>query len=217
MSGPVSGFGADFERLRSEKLRAEMQNQTAPRYLKVLSDYVSETRLEDLPGEVIERGRWVIADCLLLIAAGMQAAQMRDFARRQLASDPKGEASVIGYGRKTAPNVAVLLNGTAGTWLEMVEENIYAKGLPAIQVVPAALAMAEQHRASVTNQGVVGSNPAERARIQGLGISKPSPFCFCRTFCPQDQPFTTRRIVRVPVPSRIRLASPMRRPMSPLA
>ncbi len=125
-----------------------MQDQAAPRYLTVLSDYLCATNLEDLPAEVIDRARWLIADCLPLIAAGMQAEPMRDFAKRQLASDPKGEASVIGYGRRTSPNVAALLNGTAGTWLEMVEENIYAKGLPAIQIVPAALAMAEHYRAS---------------------------------------------------------------------
>lgn len=125
-----------------------MQDQTAPRYLTVLSEYLCQTRLEDLPAEVIDRGRWVIADCLPLIAAGMQAEDMREFARRQLAADPKGEASVIGYGRTTAPNVAALLNGTAGTWLEMHDENLHAKGLPGMQVVPGALAMAEQCRAS---------------------------------------------------------------------
>ncbi|HEX6008005.1 MAG TPA: MmgE/PrpD family protein, partial [Burkholderiales bacterium] len=57
-------------------------------------------------------------------------------------------ATVIGCGRRTDPKTAAMLNGTAGTWLEMVEENIYAKGLPAIQVVPAALAYAEHRRAS---------------------------------------------------------------------
>ena len=91
-----------------------------------------------------DRGRWVIADCLPLIAAGMKDKQMRDFASRQLASGPKGKASVIGYARRTAPNLAALLNGTAGTWLEMHDENLHAKGLPGMQVVPAALAIAEQ-------------------------------------------------------------------------
>ena len=125
-----------------------MHDRDAPRYLQVLSEYVCKTRLEDLPARVIERGRWIVADCLPLTAAGMQVGEMREFAKRQLACEPKGEASVIGYERKAEPKVAALLNGTAGTWLEMVEENIYAKGLPAIQVVPAALAIAEQHRAS---------------------------------------------------------------------
>jgi len=122
-----------------------------PHYLKVLSEYVCATTLEDLPPDVIERARWLIADTLPLIAAGAQIATMREFAVRQLASNPQGEASVIGFGRKTSPNVAALLNGTAGTWLEMVEQNSYAKGLPASQIIPAALAMAEHHRASGAN------------------------------------------------------------------
>lgn len=125
-----------------------MQEQTGPRYLTVLSKYVCETRLEDLPPEVVDRARWLIADCLPLIAAGMKNKHMRGFAKRQLAGGPRGKASVIGYGKRTSANVAALLNGTAGTWLEMVEENVHAKGLPAIQVVPAALAMAEQFGSS---------------------------------------------------------------------
>jgi 2-methylcitrate dehydratase PrpD len=124
---------------------------TPPHYLKVLSEYVSKTALEDLPPEVIDRARWLIADTLPLIAAGAKIAEMREFAMRQLASNPQGEASVIGFGRKTSPNVAALLNGTAGTWLEMVEQNMHAKGLPASQIIPAALAMAEHHRASGAN------------------------------------------------------------------
>jgi 2-methylcitrate dehydratase PrpD len=119
-----------------------------PHYLRVLSEYVTRTELEDLPPEVIERARWLVADTLPLIAAGAKIAEMREFAARQLAANAQGEASAIGFGRKTSPNVAALLNGTAGTWLEMVEQNMYAKGLPASQIVPAALAMAEHHKAS---------------------------------------------------------------------
>src|SRR5687768_17026674 len=125
-----------------------VKKPAVPVYLETLSQYICDTRTEDLPAPVIERGRWIIADCLPLIAAGMQVGEMREIAKHQLACEPKGGASVIGYATQVEPKVAALLNGTAGTWLEMVEENIYAKGLPAIQVVPAALALAEQHRAS---------------------------------------------------------------------
>ncbi|HKA44474.1 MAG TPA: MmgE/PrpD family protein [Burkholderiales bacterium] len=128
--------------------KATVPDQDASRYLDVLSDYLCHARLEDFPAAVTERARWIIADCLPLTAAGMQAREMRDFAQRQLACNPRGEATVIGLGVRADPKTASLLNGTAGTWLEMVEENIYAKGLPAIQVVPAALALAEHHKAS---------------------------------------------------------------------
>lgn len=125
-----------------------MHDDKVPPYLKTLSDYICQMRLEDLPPAVTERGCRIVADCLPLTAAGMQIREMREFARRQLACEPKGAASVIGFGVRTEPKIAALLNGTAGTWLEMVEENLYAKGLPAIQVVPAALAIAEEQRAS---------------------------------------------------------------------
>jgi 2-methylcitrate dehydratase PrpD len=41
-----------------------------------------------------------------------------------------------------------LLNGTAGTWLELDEGNLFAKGHPGIQVVPAAVALAQEIGAS---------------------------------------------------------------------
>ena len=125
-----------------------MADVTPPRYLRVLSEYVTQTTLDDLPPEVTNRARWLLADTLPLIAAGAKVAEMRAFAARQLAANAQGGASVIGFGRRSAPNVAALLNGTAGTWLEMVEQNAHAKGLPASQVIPAALAMAEHHGAS---------------------------------------------------------------------
>src|SRR5262245_33545616 len=125
-----------------------MPDREASNYLDVLAGWACRAQLDELPAAVIERARWIVADCLPLTAAGMQAPEMRAFADQQLAADPKGDATVIGLGRRTDPKTAAMLNGTAGTWLEMVEENIYAKGLPAIQVVPAALAYAEQHRVS---------------------------------------------------------------------
>lgn len=124
------------------------KKQAAPNYLSVLSHYICNTTFEDLPADVIERARWLVADTLPLIAAGMNVGEMRQLAARQLASNPQGDASVIGLGRRTSPNVAALLNGTAGTWFEFVEENIYAKGLPASQIIPGAFAMAEHCRAS---------------------------------------------------------------------
>jgi 2-methylcitrate dehydratase PrpD len=119
-----------------------------PRYLKILSEYVARTTLDDLPAAVVERARWLLADTLPLIAVGAKAVELRAFAERQLSAKAQGEASVIGFNRRTSPNVAALVNGTAGTWLEMAEQNAHAKGLPASQVVPAALAMAEHTRAS---------------------------------------------------------------------
>ena len=48
-----------------------------------------------------------------------------------------------GANRRAPPLDAALLNGTAGTWLELDEGNLFAKGHPGIQVVPAAVALAQ--------------------------------------------------------------------------
>ena len=69
---------------------------------------------------------------------------MREFVARQLADGRPGRASVIGARRRSDPASAALLNGTAGTWVDMNEGNLHARGHPGIQVVPLAWALAEQ-------------------------------------------------------------------------
>ncbi len=125
-----------------------MNEQAAAQYLKTLAGFVCETRLEDLPPEVAERGRWIIADSIGAIVGGMQVDEMKAFATRHLEKRPKGKTSVLGTDIKAEPIDAALLNGTAGTWLEQDEGNIYAKGHPGIQVVPAAVALAQETGAS---------------------------------------------------------------------
>jgi len=51
---------------------------------------------------------------------------------------------VPGLGRTASADVAALLNGTAGTFLEMDEGNRFSRGHPAIHAIPAALALCEQ-------------------------------------------------------------------------
>ena len=96
-----------------------MSDRTRPKYLQTLADFAAATRIEDLSPEARERGRWIIADCIPVVAAGMQEPEMKALAAKHLASAAAGNASVIGAGRRAAPLDAALLNGTAGTWLEL--------------------------------------------------------------------------------------------------
>jgi 2-methylcitrate dehydratase PrpD len=117
-------------------------------YLTTLAEFACATRLGDLPDGLRERGRWIIADSVGAIAGGMQMPEMTAFVAKHLAGKPSGAASVIG-GKATAdPLDAALLNGTAGTWQEQDEGNLYAKGHPGIQVVPAVLAVAQANKLS---------------------------------------------------------------------
>ncbi len=119
-----------------------------PAYLDTAAEFICDTRLADLSPEALERGRWIVADCIPVIAAGMQTQEMKAFVASHLAVAAPGNAWVVGTGRRASALDAGLLNGTAGTWLELDEGNLFAKGHPGIQVVPAALATAQERTAS---------------------------------------------------------------------
>jgi len=114
-------------------------------YLNEVVSYVCRTTFDDLPEEVVHRSREVLADTLAVIAAGAQEEEMKALGQRLERGRDKGTAAMIGAQTRTEPGKAALFNGTAGTFLELDEGNQFGRGHPAIHVVPAALAMAEEH------------------------------------------------------------------------
>jgi 2-methylcitrate dehydratase PrpD len=119
-----------------------------PEYLDRAARFICSTKLEDLSDAARERGRWVTTDCIGVVAAGMAMPEMRELTKRHLENVAPGNAWVIGTGKRANPMDAALMNGTAGTWLELDEGNLFAKGHPGIQVVPAAVAVAQEIGAS---------------------------------------------------------------------
>ena len=119
-----------------------------PDWLRRWGAFAAGLRWEDLPHEAVDRARLVLLDCLGVIAAGMQEPEMRALAGRMAALGGAGGIPVIGGGAHLPPGTAALVNGTAGTMLELDEGNQYARGHPAIHVVPAALAAATMRGAS---------------------------------------------------------------------
>ncbi len=115
-----------------------------PEYIAELARFACAAKIEDLGGRALERTRWVIADSLPVVAAGMQQPEMQAFVQKHLAGAGGGLAWVLGTRRRASASDAALLNGTAGTWLELDEGNLLAKGHPGIQVVPAAVALAQE-------------------------------------------------------------------------
>jgi 2-methylcitrate dehydratase PrpD len=125
---------------------ARIRSQGRLNYLAELAGFACRARLKDLPAAVLARARWVIADSLPVIAAGMQQPEMQSLLKRH--KPGAGAAWVIGARQRAGALDAALLNGTAGTWLELNEGNLIAKGHPGIQVVPAAVALAQESGAS---------------------------------------------------------------------
>ena len=109
-------------------------------FLPVISRFISATEMEDLPAGSLERAKLVLIDCLGAIVGGMAEPDMQKLATMP---QPAGSASILGTNMKTDSLTAALLNGMAGTVLEMDEGSQLARGHPGMHVFPALLAAAE--------------------------------------------------------------------------
>lgn len=115
-------------------------------YLKSLTEFAAELSFEKLPIAVVARSKEVLADTMAVIAAGAQEEEVKQLTERLIDSGG-GPATLLGNGQRAGLLQAALINGTAGTFLELDEGNQFGRGHPAIHVVPAVLAMAEkEHR-----------------------------------------------------------------------
>ncbi|OWJ66712.1 MmgE/PrpD family protein [Inquilinus limosus] len=122
-----------------------------------VAGFVSDTRLADLPDDVVALGKKSILDGLGLALSG-SVARSGELVRQhldELGLQP-GAATVIGAGRKVAPRFAAFANGVGihaddydDTQLAVATDRVY--GLlthPTAPALPAALAMGEQTGAS---------------------------------------------------------------------
>lgn len=111
-------------------------------YLDSLSAFGAALDFPSLPLAIREQSAWIVADTLAAIVAGSAEPEVRALTERLRAGAP-GRAVLPGQGCSSAPLTAALINGTAGTFLEMDEGNRFSRGHPAVHVLPAALALAE--------------------------------------------------------------------------
>ncbi len=109
-------------------------------YLDDLSAFASSLRYEQLPADLREQIAWILADTIAAIVSGSAEPELRAMAQRLAGGQ---DASLLGLGRKASQMEAALINGTAGTFLEMDEGNRFSRGHPAIHVLPAVLALSE--------------------------------------------------------------------------
>lgn len=117
-------------------------------YLDRLARFVGETPWAAIPAQVLARTREILVDSIAVYATGMRAPELTALADRQIAAGMPGRAWVIGHGRTSNAQDAAMLNGIAGAWLDFDEGNTLANGHPGVQVIPAALAVAQERGAS---------------------------------------------------------------------
>ncbi len=118
---------------------------TTSSWLGQWSRFAETAAFADLPAPVVARAKLTLLDTLGAIVAGQQEEEIAALVARLVALGGSGPAAaVIGTGQRAPAMTAAFLNAVAGTALELDEGNRFARGHPAIHVMPAALVTAQR-------------------------------------------------------------------------
>jgi len=113
-------------------------------YLTRLAGLAAGTRFDALTPATVAAARAVTLDTIGAILAGSRLTENARLADLAAARSGSRTATLVGRGQRAEPMLAALANGTAGVSLEMDEGNRWGGGHPAIHVLPATLAVAEE-------------------------------------------------------------------------
>jgi 2-methylcitrate dehydratase PrpD len=124
-----------------------------PGLTNYVGTFVTQTKYQEIPAEVIELGKKSILDALGLALAGSRA-ESGSISRKYVeqAGVCNGKATVIGSAQRTSPRFAALLNGISihaddfdDTQLAAAKDRVYGLLIhPTVPVLPAIFALAEQ-------------------------------------------------------------------------
>src|SRR5580704_13280631 len=130
-----------------------------PGLTNYVGTFVTQTKYQEIPAEVIELGKKSILDALGLALAGSRA-ESGSISRKYVeqAGVCNGKATVIGSAQRTSPRFAALVNGISvhaddfdDTQLAAATDRVYGLLMhPTVPVLPAIFALAEEH--SVTGK-----------------------------------------------------------------
>src|SRR5713101_2901570 len=122
---------------------------------KYVGTFVTQTKYQEIPADVIELGKKSILDGLGLALSGSRAAS-GPISRRYVeqVGVTGAKATAIGTAQKTSPRFAALLNGISihadyfdDTQLAAAKDRVYGLLMhPTVPVLPAIFALAEQRR-----------------------------------------------------------------------
>ena len=112
-----------------------------------LAELLAGTRASDVPDDVLQTAAWWVLDWLGAAAAGLDSDPGR-IMLEHTGAQPGGSSSCIGMAATRSTQVAALHNGTISHVVEMDDVHRAAIIHPAVVIVPAALAVAEQTGAS---------------------------------------------------------------------
>ena len=109
-----------------------------------LAKFCAETTFSQLDFQVVERTKLIISDTIGAILGGIVESEVREFLKFRAGQKSKDrKVKIIGLNKWAEQSDASLIHGIAGTTLEMDEGNQFAKGHPAIHVLPALVSVVQ--------------------------------------------------------------------------
>jgi 2-methylcitrate dehydratase PrpD len=113
------------------------------RQIEELARFAAQTKITDIPEPVRQQARLVVLDTLGVILAGSDRPEVRQLRQRLAVAAGRGATVYASGWPSQDPRTAALLNGIAGRSIELCEGLRLASGQAAMQVLPTALAVAE--------------------------------------------------------------------------
>ena len=109
-----------------------------------LAKFCAETTFSQLDFQVVERTKLIISDTIGAILGGIVEPEIGEFLKFRAGQKSKDrKVKIIGLNKWAEQSDASLIHGIAGTTLEMDEGNQFAKGHPAIHVLPALVSVVQ--------------------------------------------------------------------------
>lgn len=115
---------------------------------QALADFAAQYRLEESDPSLMRHAKLVVRDTLGTVIAGSQQPENAGFSQNASHVGAPGRSTVVGNLNTVSPHVAALINATTAVSVELDEGCQYATNHPAVHVLPAALAVAEDVGAS---------------------------------------------------------------------
>ncbi len=122
----------------------------APAAAARLSSFCAGIRWDDIPGDVRERTKDFLLDFVGVTLRGSTEASSKPAVEYVRGVQGEGPSSVIGEGIRTGAAWAAMINGTAAHAIEMDDVTSESSLHPAVAIMPAALAVAEEQGADGT-------------------------------------------------------------------
>jgi 2-methylcitrate dehydratase PrpD len=138
---------------------------------RVLSQFIADTRYEDLPRIVAERVKHSILDTLgIIMPASVLMPDLRAAIDLRIEAGGRAESSILGYGVKAPAWEAAFCNGARGHALDYADGHLEAVYRVGISCIPAAFAVAERV-GGVSGRTFIAAVAAAEEILCRLGVS----------------------------------------------